>query len=84
MVQNVNPNGQWYWIEILAGMPMVRATIELIEDLALQYQQDCGIRSRITHFIEIAFSQLSGINELQPLPQLPLQNAPPETHLHSG
>jgi len=31
----LNPNGQWYWIEILTGMPMVKAIVELIEDLAL-------------------------------------------------
>ena len=37
----LNPNGQWYWIEIMTKMPMVRAMVELIEDLALQYQQDC-------------------------------------------
>ena len=37
----LNPNGQWYWIEILTKMPLVRAMVELIEDLALQYQQDC-------------------------------------------
>ena len=37
----INPNGQWYGIEILTQMPMVRAMVELIEDLALQYQQDC-------------------------------------------
>jgi hypothetical protein len=37
----LNPNGQWYWSEILTKMPMVRAMVELIEDLALQYQQDC-------------------------------------------
>ena len=37
----LNPNGQWYWIEILTKMPVVRAMVELIEDLALQYQQDC-------------------------------------------
>ena len=37
----LNPNGQWYWIEILTKMPRVRAMVELIEDLALQYQQDC-------------------------------------------
>jgi hypothetical protein len=37
----LNPNGQWYWIEILTKMPVVRAIVELIEDLALQYQQDC-------------------------------------------
>ena len=37
----LNPNGQWYWIEIITKMPMVRAIVELIEDLALQYQQDC-------------------------------------------
>jgi len=30
----LNPNGQWYWIEILTGMPMVKAMVELIEDLA--------------------------------------------------
>ena len=29
----LNPNGQWYWIEILTGMPMVKAMVELIEDL---------------------------------------------------
>ena len=32
----LNPNGQWYWIEILTGMPMVKAMVELIEDLAQQ------------------------------------------------
>ncbi len=37
----LNPNGQWYWSEILTKMPVVRAMVELIEDLALQYQQDC-------------------------------------------
>jgi len=37
----LNPNGQLYWIEIITKMPMVRAIVELIEDLALQYQQDC-------------------------------------------
>jgi hypothetical protein len=37
----LNPNGQWYCIEIIAKMPRVRAIVELIEDLALQYQQDC-------------------------------------------
>jgi len=31
----LNPNGQRYWIEILTKMPMVRAMVELIEDLAL-------------------------------------------------
>ncbi|NEQ69806.1 MAG: hypothetical protein F6K21_30805 [Symploca sp. SIO2D2] len=35
----LNPNGQWYWIEILTKMPMVRAMVELIENLALQDQQ---------------------------------------------
>ena len=30
----LNPNGQWYWIEILTGMPMARAMVELIEELA--------------------------------------------------
>lgn len=35
----LNPNGQWYWIEILTGMPMVKAMIELIEELACQYHQ---------------------------------------------
>lgn len=30
----LNPNGQWYWIEILTGMPMVQAMVELIEELA--------------------------------------------------
>jgi hypothetical protein len=33
----LNPNGQWYWIEIITKMPMVRAIVELIEDLALPY-----------------------------------------------
>ena len=33
----LNPNGQWYWIEILTGMPMVRAMRELIEELAAEY-----------------------------------------------
>jgi glutathione synthase/RimK-type ligase-like ATP-grasp enzyme len=37
----LNPNGQWYWIETITKMPMVRAIVELIEDLALQYPQDC-------------------------------------------
>ena len=37
----LNPNGQWYWIEIITKIPMVRAIVELIEDVALQYQQDC-------------------------------------------
>jgi glutathione synthase/RimK-type ligase-like ATP-grasp enzyme len=37
----LNPNGQWYWIEIITKMPMVRAMVELLENLALQYQQDC-------------------------------------------
>ncbi len=37
----LNPNAQWYWIEIITKMPRVRAIVELIEDLALQYQQDC-------------------------------------------
>ena len=37
----LNPNGQWYWIEIITKMPMVRAIVELIEDLALPYRQDC-------------------------------------------
>jgi hypothetical protein len=36
----LNPNGQWYWIEILTGMPMVKAMIELIEELALQYDKN--------------------------------------------
>ena len=31
----LNPNRQWYWIEIITKMPMVRAMVELIEDLAL-------------------------------------------------
>lgn len=30
----LNPNGQWYWIEILTGMPMARAMANLIEELA--------------------------------------------------
>jgi hypothetical protein len=32
----LNPNGQWYWMEILTGMPMVKAMVELITDLANQ------------------------------------------------
>ena len=36
----LNPNGQWYWIEILTGMPMVSAIIELIENLANQDRSD--------------------------------------------
>lgn len=35
----LNPNGQWYWIEILTGMPMVKAMVELIKKLADQYHQ---------------------------------------------
>ncbi len=35
----LNPNGQWYWIEILTGMPMVKAMVELIEELAEEYEQ---------------------------------------------
>jgi D-alanine-D-alanine ligase-like ATP-grasp enzyme len=31
----LNPNGQWYWIEIITKMSMFRAMVELIEDLAL-------------------------------------------------
>ena len=30
----LNPNGQWYWIEILTGMPMAKAMVTLIEELA--------------------------------------------------
>jgi hypothetical protein len=30
----LNPNGQWYWIEALTGMPMAKAMVELIEKLA--------------------------------------------------
>jgi hypothetical protein len=30
----LNPDGQWYWIEILTGMPMTKAMVELIEELA--------------------------------------------------
>lgn len=37
----LNPNRQWYWSEILTKMPRVSAMVEHIEDLALQYQQDC-------------------------------------------
>jgi hypothetical protein len=37
----LNPNRQWYWSEIFTKMPMVSAMVEHIEDLALQYQQDC-------------------------------------------
>ena len=36
----LNPNGQWYWSEIITKMPVVRAMVELIEDLALQSRQD--------------------------------------------
>lgn len=36
----LNPNGQWYWIEILTGMPMVKAMVELLEELAYQYHQN--------------------------------------------
>ena len=36
----LNPNRQWYWSEIFTKMPMVRAMMELIEDLALQSQED--------------------------------------------
>jgi pyruvate carboxylase len=32
----LNPNGQWYWMEILTGMPMVKAMVEIITDLANQ------------------------------------------------
>ncbi len=35
----LNPNGQWHWIEILTGMPMVKAMVKLIEELAQQYHQ---------------------------------------------
>ncbi|MGA0198956.1 MAG: hypothetical protein ACO3NK_07490, partial [Prochlorotrichaceae cyanobacterium] len=34
----LNPNGQWYWIEILTGMPMVKAMVKLIETLASEVQ----------------------------------------------
>jgi hypothetical protein len=37
----LTPNGQWYWIEIITKIPVVPAIVELIEDLALQYQLDC-------------------------------------------
>lgn len=30
----LNPNGQWLWIETLTGMPMVEAMVELIKELA--------------------------------------------------
>ncbi len=30
----LNPNGQWYWIEILTKMPMAQAMVELITELA--------------------------------------------------
>ena len=30
----LNPNGQWLWIETLTGMPMVEAMVKLIHDLA--------------------------------------------------
>ena len=30
----LNPNGQWYWIEILTQMPMVKAMADLITELA--------------------------------------------------
>ncbi|NEO87407.1 MAG: hypothetical protein F6J87_24580 [Spirulina sp. SIO3F2] len=34
----LNPNGQWYWIEILTGMPMVKAMVNLIEELSVKAQ----------------------------------------------
>lgn len=30
----LNPNGQWYWIEILTGLPMAQAMADLIQELA--------------------------------------------------
>lgn len=30
----MNPTGQWLWIELLTGMPMVKAMVELMEELA--------------------------------------------------
>ncbi|RFP63041.1 MAG: hypothetical protein BJG00_001705 [Limnothrix sp. CACIAM 69d] len=33
----LNPNGQWYWIELLTGLPMVQAMVELLEQLADRY-----------------------------------------------
>jgi hypothetical protein len=30
----LNPNGQWYWVELLTGLPMVNAMVDLIEKLA--------------------------------------------------
>lgn len=30
----LNPNGQWYWVEQLTGMPMADAMVKLMEDLA--------------------------------------------------
>lgn len=30
----LNPTGQWLWIEFLTGMPMIEAMVELMEDLA--------------------------------------------------
>ena len=48
----LNPNGQWYWIEILTKMAMVRAMLELIEDLAVPYQQDLSeqrLKKQNTH-----------------------------------
>lgn len=32
----LNPNGQWYWIELLTGLPMVNAMVDLIENLAFK------------------------------------------------
>jgi glutathione synthase/RimK-type ligase-like ATP-grasp enzyme len=30
----LNPNGQWYWVEILTQMPMIKAMTDLITELA--------------------------------------------------
>lgn len=30
----LNPNGQWYWVELLTGLPMANAMVDLIERLA--------------------------------------------------
>lgn len=30
----LNPNGQWYWVELLTGLPMVNAMVSVIEKLA--------------------------------------------------
>lgn len=34
----LNPNGQWYWVELLTGLPMVKAMVSVIEKLASDKQ----------------------------------------------